>query len=86
MSAYAQNMRRHDHDAFVTLVEKQRELHRQLEVVAQDLLTLGGNMHDHAAGFRHVPKTCATCAALEATATQIIKRRRRRSSSRSPSA
>ena len=55
-------MRRHDHDAFVALIEKQRELHRQLEIVAQDLLTHAGKVHDHAAGFRHVSNSCPTCA------------------------
>jgi hypothetical protein len=62
VSDYTQTMRRSDHDAFRALVEKQRDLHRQLEVVSQDLLTLGGKMHDHAAGFQHVPETCVTCA------------------------
>ena len=59
---YTRDMRRDDYDAFVALVEKQRALHRQLEVVSQDLLTLGGKMQDHAAGFEHKPETCVTCA------------------------
>jgi hypothetical protein len=62
---YTQAMRRHDHDAFIALIERQHALHKQLESVTQDLLTLAGKTHDHAAGFHHVPETCATCAAIE---------------------
>lgn len=62
---YTRSMRNHDHTAFCELVEKQRALHRQLEGIAQDLLTQAGKASDHAAGFRHRPETCATCAAIE---------------------
>ena len=63
MSDYTQAMRRHDYDTFNGLLDKQRELYRQLEVLTQDLRTQAGKAHDHAAGFQHKPETCATCAA-----------------------
>jgi hypothetical protein len=59
---YTQRMRNCDHDITVQLIEKQRALLQQLEKISQDLLRQTGMVVDHAAGFEHNHKDCATCA------------------------
>jgi hypothetical protein len=54
-----------DYEATRTLIAKQRELHQQLNALAEKLLTLNDQARDHAAGYRHASETCTTCAAIE---------------------
>lgn len=66
---YTQSMRQHDHASLDALIEKQRAMYQQLEAVSQEIRVLSGKMHDHAAGFRHAPKACTTCAVQEGLRT-----------------
>jgi len=54
-----------DFEATRILTERQRELVKQLDSLAQELTTLAGKTFDHTTGFKHLPESCPTCAALK---------------------